>query len=155
MPGKDKNRGSKRFMDAIKQGQEFSASMKAGKAAMFGKTGPTTGPSATPRNKEIPEGPKGEGLKALPPGVVEKMGYKPISRLNRNMEMETMQPMNAPAMGALTRPMEQLPLSRMYNNALPRASKLSKAKFPLMPIKYMNPPKMGTIFSKANKSKKK
>ena len=29
MPGKDKNRGSKRFMDAIKKGQEFSASMKA------------------------------------------------------------------------------------------------------------------------------
>ena len=140
MPGKDKNRGSKRFMDAIKKGQEFSASMKG---------------SATPRNKEIPKGSKGAGLRALPPGVVEEMGYKPITRLNRNMEMETMQPMNAPAMGALTRLMEQMPLSRMYNSALPRASKLSKAKFPLMPTKYMNPPKMGTIFSKANKSKKK
>ena len=141
MPGKDKNRGSKRFMDAIKKGQEFSASMKG---------------SAAPRKKEIPGGSKGAGLRALPPGVVEDMGYKPaLTRLNPLMQLETLKPMNAPAMGALTRPMEQMPLSRMYNSALPRASKLSKAKFPLMPTKYMNPPKMGTIFSKANKSKKK
>ena len=128
------------YMKKVKERMAFSESMR---------------PSALRKNKEIPEGPEGAGLKALPSSVVETMGYKPITRLNRNMEMETLKPINAPAMGALTRPMEQMPLSRMYNSALPRASKLSKAKFPLMPTKYMNPPKMGTIFSKANKSKKK
>ena len=150
MLGKDKNRGSKRFMDAIRKGQEFSASMKG---------------SATPRMHSPVQNNKfiGELKKAQETGrdsfVVNGKTYETkgaaFTRLNRNMEMENMQAMNAPAMGALTRPTEQLPLSRMYNSALPRASKLSKAKFPLMPTKYMNPPKMGTIFSKANKSKKK
>ena len=96
---------------------------------------PTTGPGIDPnikviqRKKEIPKGSKGAGLRALPPSVVEDMGYAATTRLNPLMQLETLKPMNAPAMGALTRPMEQMPLSRMYNSALPRASKLSKAKF--------------------------
>ena len=116
MPGKDKNRGSKRFMDAIKKGQEFSASMK--------------GP-ATPRNKEIPEGPEGAGLRALPPGVVENMGYKPITRLNRNMEMETMQPMNAMGAAAMSGPTMPNP-----NAVLRRASKMSNTQVKPISTRY-------------------
>ena len=117
MPGKDKNRGSKRFMDAIKKGQEFSASMKAG--------------SATPRKKEIPEGSEGAGLKALPPSVVEKMGYKPITRLNRNMEMETMQPMNAMGAAAMSGPTMPNP-----NAVLRRASKMSNTQVKPISTRY-------------------
>ena len=125
------DRGSKRFMDAIKKGQEFSASMKAGKDAMFGKPSPTTGPSATPRNKKIPEGPKGKGLRALPPSVVEDMGYAPTTRLGPLMQLETMQPMNAMGAAAMSGPTMPNP-----NMALRRASKMSNTNVKPISTRY-------------------
>ena len=118
MPGKDKNRGSKRFMDAIKKGQEFSASMKAG--------------SATPRNKKIPEGNEGKGLKALPPSVVEKMGYAATTRLNPLMQLETMRPMNPMGAAAISGP-NTMPNPNMV---LRRASKMSNTKIKPISTKY-------------------
>ena len=117
MPGKDKNRGSKRFMDAIKKGQEFSASMKG---------------SATPRNKEIPKGSKGAGLRALPPSVVEDMGYAPVTRLGPLMQLETMQPMNAMGAAAISGP-NTMPNP---NAVLRRASKMSNTKAKPISTRY-------------------
>ena len=181
-----KNKGSKRFMEGVKRGQAFSASMKAGKQALEANKTTARQPDRQADPLRIQPGPAPErysnnpyGISRLKNGNKSEFGMLSVkagidnnpnptqadriagakgaatTRLNRNMEIETLKPINATAMGALPRSMEKIPLSRMYNGVLPRASKLSKAKFPLMPTKYMNPPKMGTIFSKANKSKKK
>jgi len=99
---------------------------------------PTTGPGIDPnikviqRKKEIPKGSKGAGLRALPPGVVEDMGYNPVTRLNRNMEMETMQPMNAMGAAAISGP-NTMPNPNMV---LRRASKMSNAKVKPISTKY-------------------
>lgn len=132
MPGKDKNRGSKRFMDAIKKGQEFSASMKVNKDEPFSKPSPTTGPSATPRNKKIPEGNAGKGLKALPPSVVEKMGYAATTRLNPLMQLETMRPMNPMGAAAISGP-NTMPNPNMV---LRRASKMSNTEVKPISTRY-------------------
>lgn len=119
MPGKDKNRGSKRFMDAIKKGQEFSASMK---------------PSALQNNKFI-----GELKKAQEAGkdsfVVNGKTYETkgaaFARLNRNMEMETMTAMNPMGAAAMSGPNMPNP-----NMALRRASKMSNTKVKPISTRY-------------------
>jgi len=76
------------------------------------------------RNKKIPEGPKGAGLRALPPGVVEEMGYAATARLNPLMQLETMRPMNAMGAAAMSNPTTMT----NPNAVLRRASKMSNTK---------------------------
>tara|TARA_B100000212_G_C27187546_1_gene453153 strand:+ start:133 stop:576 length:444 start_codon:yes stop_codon:yes gene_type:complete len=128
MPGKDKNRGSKRFMDAIKKGQEFSASMKA--------------PAATPRMHSPVQNNKfiGELKKAQETGkdsfVVNGKTYETkgaaFVRLNRNMEMETMTAMNPMGAAAISGPNTMT----NPNMVLRRASKMSNTKVKPISTRY-------------------
>jgi hypothetical protein len=126
------------YMKKVKERMTFSESMR---------------PSALRSNKFIGELKKAQENNQdsfVVNGKTYETKGSSLARLNKNMELETITPKNAAAMSAM--PGQGMPNP---NNVLQRASKMSKAKFPLMPTKYMNPPKMGTIFSKANKSKKK
>lgn len=119
MPDKDKNRGSKRFMDAIKKGQEFSASMK---------------PSALQNNKFI-----GELKKAQETGkdsfVVNGKTYETkgaaFTRLSPLMQLETMTAMNPMGAAAMSGPTMPNP-----NAVLRRASKMSNTKVKPISTRY-------------------
>lgn len=130
------DRGSKRFMDAIKKGQEFSASMKAGKDAMLGKTGPSAAPRMSPvqNNKFINELRKaqitGKDSFAVNGKTYETRGTA-FTRLNRNMEMETMTAMNPMGAAAISGPNMPNP-----NMALRRASKMSNTNVKPISTRY-------------------
>lgn len=84
MPGKDKNRGSKRFMDAIKQGQEFSASMKAGRESNVERR-----PNMTSNFTKIPDPKKvaSQGIGGMI-GTVSPMAFRmpPFPKLSKGQE---------------------------------------------------------------------
>jgi len=82
-----------------------------------------------PKLKEVPEGNK--GLAKLPEEVRNNMGFQ---RMNENMEMETVTPVNRHALQMMGRKGDEIPMMRSYGTPYKKRSAAGKAK--LMKTKY-------------------
>ena len=76
-----------------------------------------------PKLKEVPEGNK--GLPNLPEEVRNKMGFK---RMNDNMEIETLTPVNRTALQMTGRKGDEIPMMRSYGTPYTKRSATGKAK---------------------------
>ena len=76
-----------------------------------------------PKLKEVPEGNK--GLAKLPEEVRNNMGFQ---RMNENMEMETVTPVNRSALQMMGRKGDEIPMMRSYGTPYKKRSAAGKAK---------------------------